>query len=136
MIQVFCNKRGSGKTKNLIKLANENAICCDGNSVYIDDDTRLMLELHRKIRFVSTKEFTLGDYKGFYGFLCGIISQDYDIENIYIDGLSNMFTCSVDEAAHLFSKLEELHENHNINVYIAINSEEMEMPDFIKKYVA
>ena len=44
-------------------------------------------------------------------------------------GLSNMFTCSVDEAAHLFSKLEELHENHNINVYIAINSEEMEMPE-------
>lgn len=136
MIKVFFNKRGSGKTKNLINLANEKAVNCNGNSVYIDDDTRLMLQLNRKIRFIATNDFSLSNYHGFYSFLCGIIAQDYDLENIYIDGLSNMVSGSASEAAHLFSKLEELHDMHGINVYININSEELEMPESIKKYVA
>ena len=90
MIQVFFNNRGSGKTKALINLANEKAYCCKGNVVYIDDDERPLLELDRKIRVISTKNFKLSDYNSFYGFLCGILSEDYDIDTIFIDGLSNI----------------------------------------------
>ncbi|SHK15083.1 hypothetical protein SAMN02745163_03284 [Clostridium cavendishii DSM 21758] len=136
MIQVFFNKRGSGKTKKLMNLANEKAMDCSGNSVYIDDDKRLILQLHRNIRFISTEDFSLMDYHGFYGFLCGIIAQDYDIENIYIDGLSNIVSGCMDEAAHLFSRLEDIQKTRSINVYISINSEELQLPEFIKKYVA
>ena len=70
MIQVFCNKRGSGKTKELINLANNNVLTGKGNSVYIDDDNRPMLQLDKKIRFISTELFGLNDYEGLYGFLC------------------------------------------------------------------
>ena len=53
MIQVFCARRGSGKTKRLIELANHQQLEAKGDSVYIDDDSRPMLQLNRSIRFIT-----------------------------------------------------------------------------------
>jgi hypothetical protein len=136
MIQVFCGKRGSGKTKNLISMANDCIDNTKGNIVYIDDDKRPMLELDRRIRFISTDDFTLKDYNGFYGFLCGMLSEDYDIETIFIDGLFNIVSGNVSDAAHLFLQLEALSIKFGLQIYININHETEELPEFIKKYAA
>ncbi|SHE36666.1 hypothetical protein [Clostridium fallax] len=135
MIQVFCNERGSGKTKELINLANSNILSQKGNAVYIDDDSRPRIELNRNIRFISTNDFSLSDFESLYGLLCGIISRDYDIENIYIDGLSNIVESDIENAAHLFFKLDDLTEKFGVNVYINVNGEN-EIPEFIKKYAS
>ena len=79
MIQVFCARRGSGKTKRLIELANHQQLEAKGDSVYIDDDSRPMLQLNRSIRFIDTMEYGVRDCSDFYGMLCGIISSNYDI---------------------------------------------------------
>jgi hypothetical protein len=136
MVHVFYNRRGSGKTKDLIKLANEKIEVCKGDVVYLDDDERPILELDRKIRFVSTNDFQLEDYNSFYGFLCGMISEDYDICTVCVDGLSNIVKGDIEEASHLFFKIENLAHRFNIEFYININSEKEEIPDFMKKYVA
>jgi hypothetical protein len=99
-------------------------------------DERPLLELNRKIRFISTKDFALNDYSGFYGFLCGILSEDYDIDTICIDGIFNIVHGNIKDAAHLFSVLENLTKERSIQLYININSENQSIPDFIKKYVA
>ncbi|WP_027631660.1 hypothetical protein [Clostridium hydrogeniformans] len=137
MIHVFCNKRGSGKTKALIKLANDKAQSAKGDMVYIDDDNRAIHELHRKIRFITTREFGLKDYESFYGFLCGILSENYDIDTIFIDGLSNIVRVNIEEAEALFKKLEKVTREYNLCFYINLNHEICEeLPEIIKKYVA
>lgn len=136
MIQVFCNKRGSGKTKALIDLANVKAVESKGDVVYIDDDSRPLLQLDRKIRFITTDEFNLKDYESFYGFLCGVISEDYDIDNIFIDGLFNIVNGEISDAAHLFSMLEKLCQKYNLNIFMNVNNEKSDIPEFMKKYVA
>lgn len=136
MIQVFCGKRGSGKSKNLIAMANECVDKVNGNVVYIDDDKRPMLELDRRIRFISTDDFNLANCNNIYGFLCGMLSEDYDIEAIFIDGLFNIVSGNVSDAAHLFLELEKLSEKFDLKIYININSECEEVPEFIKKYAA
>jgi len=136
MIHVFCNKRGSGKTKDLITLANEKARSPKGDLVYINDDNRQLLELDRKIRFITTSDYKLENYEGFYGFVCGILSENYDIETVFVDGLSNMVNGDIENASHLFFDLEKLAHNNNIEFYINVNHEKDELPDFIKKYVA
>ncbi|HCW05205.1 MAG TPA: hypothetical protein DGK91_12205 [Clostridium sp.] len=136
MIQVFCGKRGSGKSKRLISMANESVNKVKGNIVYIDDDKRPMLELDRRIRFVATDDFNLTNYKNIYGFLCGMLSKDYDIEAIFIDGLFNIVSGNASDAAHLFLELEKLSTKFDLKIYININSECEEVPDFIKKYAA
>lgn len=136
MIHVFCNKRGSGKTKALIGKANQIALESKGDVVYIDDDSRHIFDLHRKIRFISTEDYNLKDSNCFYGFLCGILSEDYDIDTIFIDGLFNIVNGDMKDAAHLFFDMEKLAKKVNVNFYININHEESEVPEFIKEYLA
>ena len=137
MIQVFCARRGSGKTKRLIELANHQQAIAKGDSVYIDDDSRPMLQLNRRIRFVETNEFNINGCESFYGMLCGIISSNFDIENIYIDGLSNIVKCTMRESTDLFKKMARLIDRYGINLYINVNMDASEeVPECIREYVA
>jgi hypothetical protein len=136
VIHVFYQKRGTGKTKALINMANEKVLNSKGHIVFIDDDKRNLFQLHRSVRLISTEDYKLKDYNCFYGFLCGILSEDYDIDTIFIDGLSNIVCGNLSNAAHLFFDLDKLSKENNIEFYININSEENEIPEFIKKYVA
>ena len=96
-----------------------------------------MLQLSRGIRFIDTNEYYVEDCQSFYGMLCGIISSNYDIENIYIDGLSNIVNCTMKDATELFRKIAGLTDRFGINVYININVDTSEeVPECIKEYVA
>lgn len=137
MIQVFCAKRGSGKSKKLIEMANEGSINSKGDTVYIDDDSRRMMQLNKKIRFVDTEELDIVDCDSFYGLLCGVVSQNYDVENIYIDALSNIINKNISESITLFRKIKEFSQKFNVNLFINLNCESLEeLPDFIKSYAA
>ncbi len=136
MIQVFCARRGAGKTKRLIELANEHSNKAKGDSVYIDDDARRMMQLRGRIRFINTNELGVIDCDSFYGLLCGVISQNYDVENIYIDALSSIVN-SISESTSLFRKLKEFSQRYNLNLYINLNCEcTDELPDCIREHVA
>lgn len=137
MIQVFCARRGSGKTKRLIELANHQQLEAKGDSVYIDDDSRPMLQLNRSIRFVDTNEYGITDCNDFYGMICGIMASNYDIENIYVDGLFNIINCTMKESTLLIKRIAKLTDRFGINVYININiTGSEEVPEGIKEYVA
>lgn len=136
MIKIFCDRRGTGKTKALIDLANEKVLTANGDIVYIDDDDRPSLELSRKIRFVNAKEFNFTDQKSFYGILCGIISQNYDIQTIFIDGLFNIVEEDVQGAVNLLNDMEKLAQKFNIEFYINVNGEAEKVPPFMRKYIA
>jgi hypothetical protein len=136
MIQVFCNKRGSGKTKRLIELANTELATAKGDSVYIDNDLRYISQIDRRIRFVAVEKFDIENYQEFYGLLCGIVSENYDIENIYIDGVFRIESSSTKEPAYWFKKIYDLSSKFKINVYMNVDYEKKEIPDFIREYVA
>lgn len=135
MVHVFWDKRGVGKTKALISMANEKVLNSKGNAVYIDDDYGPCYILDRRIRFVAMGDFDSFDSNGFYGFLCGIISENYDIDTIYIDGLFNVVKSSVKDIAHLFYNIEKLSLKNRVDFFINVNGNNKEVPDFIKKYV-
>jgi len=134
MVHIFFNQRGSGKTKALIDLANEKAHNAKGDLVYIDADNRSLLHLDRKIRLIDTKDYKLKNYESFYGFLCGVLSEDYDIDTVFVDGFSNIVKENLENAAPLFFDMESLAQKNNIEFYINISSENQEIPEFIRQY--
>ena len=74
MIQVVLGKRGSGKSKRLIDLANEALKTEHGLVVFVDDDKNNMYDLRHEVRLVDASEFALGEYRSaswFYGLLGG-----------------------------------------------------------------
>lgn len=135
MIKVFCGRRGTGKTKKLLGIANEYLKQAKGDSVYIDVNNKNIIYLNGDIRFINTNELQIKDTEGVYGLICGIIAQNYDVENIYIDNLTNMIDLSLSYSKKLFEKLEKLSESFNINIFINVDYEECgKLKEYISDY--
>lgn len=135
MIQIIAGEKGEGKTKKLIEMANEAGKIANGHVVFIDDDNRHMYDLHYNIRFVKTN-FIMDDQKIFFGFICGILSQDSDIEQIYIDGLHNIVkNLSADDIAEFVKELEKISADENVDFKLIISSKADALPEIAKKYV-
>jgi len=138
MIQVILGSKGSGKTKRLIDLTNEALKQEHGNIIFIDDDNRYMYDLRHEIRFVNASEYP-AVYKcaahEFLGFLCGMLSADYDLSLIAVDAFKKLVKTDLDsdEMRDFFAQLEVLSENHNCNFVLCINHEG-EVPEYMNKY--
>ena len=133
MIQVFMSKRGSGKSKDMISHANQQMKETDGRIVFIDDDNRAMHELDREIRFINTESFEIEDLNSLYGFVCGLLAQDYDLDRVYVDGLMGKMDFNKEGAQAQFEKLDKLSDDNKITVLFALNDTET-TPDYLKKY--
>lgn len=137
MIKVFYGGKGTGKTKRLIGRANEYLKHAKGDSIYIDVNAKNMFQLKRSIRFVNTNELKIKDTEGFYGLICGLVAQNYDVENVYIDNLISMIDLTVPETIKLFKKLKEFSQKFNINLFMNIDCDNSEqLPEFLKEYAA
>lgn len=129
MVQILVSEKGEGKTKRLIEIANEAVKNAHGHVVFIDDDNRHIYDLHYDIRFVETSDFPLSNYRELIGFIYGILSQDSDIEKIYIDGLYNIVKNLNDEdLIKLISKLQRLSDKLNIDFIATANIKPENVP--------
>lgn len=135
MVKILAGKEGSGKTKQLINMANEQIQKTNGKIVYLDSDKRHIYDLKHEIRFLNMEEFPIEKPDEFVGFLCGIISNDYDIETIYVDGLYNMVKMNEADAMSCVTKLEEIGKKFDIEFKIGMNYSGEEIPNQIEKYL-
>lgn len=135
MIQLIYSEKGTGKTKRLIDIANADMKQAKGDIVFIDDDKRYMYDVVHQIRFVDVTEYKISGCEEFYGFLCGMVSQNFDIESIYIDAFLKIVKKNVAEIEDLMKKIEELSNKNNIKAVIIISADPKTAPDFMKKYI-
>lgn len=135
MVKVIIGKKGTGKTKQLIDRVNEAVRTDNGHIVFIDSGTRHMLDLDHNIRLVDTAEFEIDDFKVLYGLICGIISEDFDISNIFIDNLTKIIQIqNIEESKPFFKKLENLGKKYNITFTLIISMDMAEAPEYVKQY--
>ena len=85
MVQLIVGSKGLGKTQYLIDQANEAVKNAAGHVVYIDKSTRHMFELSNKIRLIDASRYPLKNGDEFIGFICGVLSQDHDLEKIFLE---------------------------------------------------
>ena len=137
MIQILAGEKGQGKTKSLIELAIEASKTIDGNVVFIDDDSRHMYDLHYGIRFVETSKFKICDYEVFIGFIYGILSQNGDIQKIFVDGLNNIIqSLNSDDVESLCEILERISNDYSVDFTLIYSAPMSAVPDQIRKYIA
>ncbi|MDR1689709.1 MAG: twitching motility protein PilT [Clostridiales bacterium] len=136
MIRFIAGLKGVGKTKRLIKMVNDSVKTTDGHIVFIDDDRRHIYDLHYEIRFVETGSFPLSNYREFVGFVCGILSQDSDIKEIYVDGLTNIIKFLDSESLiKLVKKLEQLSQENCVDFIVSINYDTNSLPQEVTALV-
>lgn len=135
MISLILGKSGSGKTKVLIENANEEKARGNGNIVFIDTDDTHIFTLDYAIRLINAKKFNITNVDSLYGFIAGIVSRDYDIEKIYIDGIYQIVEFSNEELSDLVKRLNELSKINQIEILMGLDKEEGELPEGIEASV-
>ncbi|MBQ9867147.1 MAG: twitching motility protein PilT [Lachnospiraceae bacterium] len=129
MIQLIVGNEGKGKTKEMLERVNNEIKEASGNIVYLDKNTKHMYELNNKIRLVSVSEFSFTSSDEFYGFVCGIISQDHDLEQLYIDNFKRLASVENDGLLAVLDKFDKLSEERNIKFCISISASADQIPE-------
>lgn len=136
MVKVYYGKKGSGKTKTIIDEANKIASDGGGDVVFIDYSNQRMYDLKHDIRFVNVSDFPVRSNSCFIGFICGIVSEDYDVEAIFVDGLTHMLDDGIETLEGFFKTLEDLSAKFNIKFYLSVNGDNGEAPSYLGKYIS
>ncbi|MCK9478483.1 MAG: hypothetical protein M0R40_03150 [Firmicutes bacterium] len=135
MISIILGQKGSGKTKTLIDMVNEAGEKEHGTVVCIVQGNRHTHDLRPFVRLVDTSEFDLDSFKVFYGFICGIISGNYDISHIFIDSVTKISNSNMDKFSGFLEYIEKLSNQFNIAFTMTVSAEMSEAPEGVKKYL-
>ena len=134
MIKILLGEKGTGKTKVLTSMVNEAVKNASGKVVCINKGNRLMYDIDRDARLVDTEQFNILNPDVFLGFIEGIISQNFDITNIYIDSVLKIASCGADALGGFVKGLEELASKFSIEFVISVSAEKDSVPEEVSKY--
>lgn len=135
MIKIIYGEKGAGKTKQIVALANETAATAKGILVYIDRTNHRMHDLDRNVRLVDASAYGLNSQSDILSFIKGMIAGNFDIEKIFIDGVTRLLDCNVSELAVLYNGLEQISKEHNVDFVITASCSKENLPEFIAKHV-
>ena len=135
MVQIIAGEKGKGKTKYLLEKVNAAVAAANGNIVYLDKSRKHMYELNNKVRLVNATDYPLTNCDEFMGFICGIISQDNDLEELYLDRFLTIANLKDGEICHAIEKLDTISEKYNIKIVLSISKNEADLPECAKEKI-
>lgn len=135
MISIISGKKGKGKTKYLLAQVNEAVVAAHGSIVYLDKSAKHMYELNNKVRLINVSEYPLNSSDAFIGFLCGVLSQDSDIEKIYIDSFLKVSCLEGMDMEEILAALTTISEQFNVDLILSVSLDEAELPKAAKSCV-
>ena len=140
MVQLIVGKKGKGKTKHLLDKVNTAVKTASGNIVYLDKNAKNMYELNNRIRLINVSDYPLSDCDEFIGFICGIISQDHDLQQMYFDSFLKI-ACMEESAADseklnaVIGKLEAVSSKFHVDFVLSISLDAHELSEDLKSKV-
>ena len=132
MIQIISGVKGKGKTKYLIQKVNDAVKGASGNIIYLDKNNKHMYELSNKIRLINVKDFPIDNYDSFLGFICGLISQDHDLEAMYLDSFLSISCVTDDYVGYVLTQLDKISKTFNVDFVLSISIDSVDLPDEFK----
>ncbi len=128
MVSLIVGQKGKGKTKELLDRVNADVKNVSGNIVYLDKDTAHMYELNNKIRLINVSEFDISNSDQFYGFVAGIISQNHDIQEIFIDSYAKISQQVDKDITENVEKLAALSDKYKVDMVLSVSIERSKFP--------
>lgn len=135
MVQLIVGKKGKGKTKYLLDKVNSEVKTVSGNIVYLDKSTKHMFELNNKVRLIDVSDYAFENSAEFIGFVCGIISQDHDLEQMYFDSFLKISKLEDASITDVVNRLEALGQKFDVNFILSVSCDEDELDESLKSKV-
>ena len=135
MVQLTVGVKGKGKTKVLLDKVNAQIQTVEGNIVYLDKSTKHMYELNNKIRLIDVSDYMIENADAFLGFILGIISQDHDLQQMYLDSFLKISHLEGADITETIQKLEKVSEKFKVDFTISVSMEADDVPEAIKSNI-
>lgn len=135
MVQLIVGKKGKGKTKQLLDKVNGEVKSISGSIVYLDKSTKHMYELNNKVRLIDVSQYMIENSSEFVGFVCGILSQDHDLQQMYFDSFLKIAALKDEELCAVIDKLSKVSQSFNVDFILSVSLDETELPESLKSMV-
>ena len=133
MIKLITGPKGSGKTKQLIDMINENLNVVKGNIVCIEKGMQETHNINAAVRLIDVDEYKISNLDAFYGFFAGVLAGNYDIEQVYVDGLLKVIGKDLEALGVLLEKIDAIAADKMVAITVSAPVEEL--PESVKKYL-
>lgn len=136
MVELIVGKKGKGKTKVLLERVNSAVKDANGSIVYLDKSKKHMYELNNKVRLIDVSSYPVKNADEFVGFICGIISQDHDLEQIYLDSFLKVAKLEDADITSTLEQLDDIGQKYNVSIIISISVDKEELPEVFQEKVS
>ena len=132
MVEIIAGEKGKGKTKYLLDKVNESVKSASGNIVYLDKSQKHMYELNNKVRLIDVSRYMIENADEFLGYVCGIISQDHDLEQMYFDSFLKIAVLEDKDISAIIEKLDRMSDFFQVDFILSVSMDESELPEAVK----
>ena len=133
MLKLIVGPKGAGKTKTMLEMIDKATKTTSGNIVVIEKCMKLTTEINHAARLVDVDEYNVVGADMLYGFVAGVLAGNYDITELFIDGILRIIDHNLDEAEKVLMKIDAI--TKNIEVVVTVSAEPSDLPEGLKKYV-
>ena len=135
MIQIIAGEKGKGKTKHLLDQVNNAVNKVSGSIAYLDKSQKHMYELSNKVRLINLSDYPITNSDEFLGFVCGILSQDKDLEEMYFDSFLTIASITEENFCHVIEKMDRLSESFHVKFVLSVSKNEIDLPACAKSKI-
>lgn len=134
MIQVITGKKGSGKTKVLLGMIDDAVAATNGAIICIEKCMKLTYSVNHKVRLVDAERYNINGFDMFYGFVAGVLAGNYDIKEVFVDGILKIGGRNYDALGELLEKLDIL-TSDDVAMVFTVSADSEELPESVLKYL-
>ena len=136
MIKLIVGGKGKGKTKILLDRANEAIKEANGNIVFIDISSKQMYELNNKVRLIDASNLPLKNSDQFLGAVCGVLSQDRDIEKIDLDNFMKLAKIEEDSLNECLKECSAISDSFGVEFIIGVAADKSALCEELQADIA
>ena len=134
MVSLIIGNKGSGKTKRLITMIDEAVEKSNGSVVVLEKSPLLTYEITHRARLIEAETYGVEGVAAFYGMICGILAQDHDITEIFVDATFKIIGRDYDEFVKLLARLKYLSETFSTDFVMTVSEDEANLPAGVFDY--
>ena len=136
MVQLIIGNKGRGKTRYLLEKVNSEVKDILGNICYLDKSSKHMFELNNRVRLINVSDFAIENTDQFIGFICGIISQDHDLEQMYFDSFLKIAHLEGQDITDTLKRIQKIGDMFGVSFIISIAMDKDEVSAEFQELIA
>lgn len=134
MIKLITGKKGTGKTKILIDQINDAVKSTNGNIVCIEKGDNIRRSISFRVRWCDVEQFSIDSLDSFYGFVAGMLAGNYDIKDVFVDGIFKIAGRDYEAFGAMLEKLDKLTSDDSV-ITFTVSADESELSENVKQFI-